>query len=209
MRDLIQAWATWTFAPLKGYQDLWGGLWRAQAEQGQAVGRFLASVSGVPWFGSGSGTLRPRHADLYAGKRVAHTKTVTDAGTLFFGFLSLDFNPLHFNEALAGRTRFGGRIAHGFHTASMFSGVLAELCPWCVYLRQEMEFTAPVRSGDRITAIGTIEGIDPKGVVSVALECRNSRGETVVRGRALLKKLKELYGSAPSPVVQNAPADAA
>lgn len=208
MRELIQAWATWALAPLTGYQGLWGEVLRVQAEQGQAVGRFLAGVSGVPWFGSGSGTLRPRHADLYAGKRVAHTKTFTDAGTLFFGFLSLDFNPLHFNEALAGRTRFGGRIAHGFHTASMFSGVLAELCPWCVYLRQEMEFTAPVRPGDRVTAIGTIEGIDAKGVVSVALECRNDRAETVVKGRAVVKKLKELYGSAPSPVVENTPMDA-
>ncbi len=208
MRELIQAWATWAFAPLTGYQELWGELLRVQAEQGQAVGRFLASVTGVPWFGDGSGALRPRHPDLYAGKRVAHTKTLTDAGTLFFGFLSLDFNPLHFNEALAGRTRFGGRIAHGFHTASLFSGVLAELCPWCVYLRQEMEFTAPVRPGDRVTAIGTIEGIDAKGVVSVALECRNDRAETVVRGRAVVKKLKELYGSAPSPVVENTPMDA-
>ena len=209
MRELIQAWATWTYAPLQGYQDLWGEVLRVQAEQGQVVGRLLASVSGVPWFGGASATPRPRHADLYAGKRIAHTKTFTDAGTLLFGFLSSDFNPLHFNEMLAGRTRFGGRIAHGFHTASMFSGVLAELCPCCVYLRQEMEFTAPVRPGDRITAVGTIEGIDAKGVVSVALECRNNRGEAVVRGRALLKKLKELYGSPPSPLVPNAPADAA
>ncbi|MGH7407301.1 MAG: MaoC family dehydratase [Candidatus Methylomirabilales bacterium] len=209
MRDLIQAWATWTFSPLKGYQDLWGEFLRIQSEQGRAVGRFLAGVAGVPLAASGSATPRPRHADLYAGKRIAHTKTFTDAGTLLFGFLSSDFNPLHFNEVLAGRTRFGGRIAHGFHTASMFSGVLAELCPCCVYLRQEMEFTAPVRPGDRITAVGTIEGIDAKGVVSVALECRNDRGEAVVRGRALLKKLKELYGSAPSPVGPNAPADAA
>lgn len=204
MRELIQAWTTWTLAPLKGCQDVWEDFWRLQAEQGQALGRFLGSVTGLPGFGRGTATRRPQHADLSVGKRVEHTKTLTNAGTLFFGFLSLDFNPLHFNEALAGRTRFGGRIAHGFHTASMFSGVLAELCPWCVYLRQEMEFTAPVRAGDRITAMGTIEAIDAKGLVTVALECRNQRGETVVQGRAVLKKLKELYdgkavAASPSP----------
>ena len=208
MQELIRAWATFTLAPLAGYHDLWKEVARIQWEQGGAVGRFLAGVSGVPWAGMDGGTLWPRHADVYPGKRVAHTKTFTDAGTLFFGFLSLDFNPLHFNERLAGRTRFGGRIAHGFHTASLFSGVLAELCPWCVYLRQEMEFTAPVRRGDRITATGTVEGIDSKGIVRVALECRNDRGETVVRGQALVKKLKEVYGSAPPLAVEQPPVDA-
>lgn len=208
MQELIRAWAIWTLAPLRGCTGLWEEVARIQGEQGRAVGRFLASVSGVPWLGIGGGTLWPRHADVYPGKRVAHTKTFTDAGTLFFGFLSLDFNPLHFNETLAGRTRFGGRIAHGFHTASLFSGVLAELCPWCVYLRQEMEFTAPVRRGDRITATGTIAGIDAKGVVSVVLECRNDRGETVVRGQALVKKLKEIYGTALPPALEQHPAEA-
>ena len=205
MRELIAAWATWTLAPLKGCHALWGEFLRAQAEQGEALGRFLAGAAGPPLAQSEGGMPRPGHADLYAGKRVERTKTVTDAGTLLFGFLSLDFNPLHFNEALAGRTRFRGRIAHGFHVASLFSGVLAELCPWCVLLREEIEFTAPVRPGDRVTAIGTIEAIDAKGVVGVALECRNDRGETVLRGRAVLKKLKELYGSAPTPLAESAP----
>lgn len=208
MRELIAAWTTWTVAPLKGCQALWGEFLRAQAEQGEALGRFLEGVAGAPRPRSDGGTPRPRHADLFAGKRVERAKTVTDAGTLLFGFLSLDFNPLHFNEALAGRTRFRGRIAHGFHVASLFSGLLAELCPWCVLLRAEMEFTAPVRPGDRVTAIGTIEAIDAKGVVEVALECRNDRGETVLRGRALLKKLKELYGSAPTPLAESPPAAA-
>jgi acyl dehydratase len=71
-----------------------------------------------------------------------------------------------------------------------------------------MEFTAPVRHGDRITATGTIAGIDGKGVVTVALECRNDRGETVVRGQALVKKLREVYGSAPPLAVEQPPVEA-
>jgi 3-hydroxybutyryl-CoA dehydratase len=208
MQEFIAAWATWTFAPLKACQAVWGEVLRAQAEQGEALGRFLAGVSGGPRARSERGTAQPGHADLYPGKRVERAKTVTDAGTLLFGVLSLDFNPLHFDEALARRTRFGGRIAHGFHTASVFSGVLAELCPWCVLLRVEVGFTAPVRPGDRVRAIGTIEAMDAKGVVEVALECRNERGETVLEGRAVLKKLKELYGSAPTPLADGPPAAA-
>ncbi len=157
------------------------------------LGWVEAPVCGLKLNGNGGTPRGPTAADLYVGKSLILTKTITDVDTLSFGFLSLDFNPLHFNEALAQQTRFKGRIAHGFHTASLFSGVLAQLCPWCVYLRQEMEFTGPVRAGDRITATGVIEELDERGVLTVRLECTNQRDEVVVRGTAILKKLKEVY----------------
>ncbi len=158
------------------------------------LGWLAASVGGLKLNGNGGVSTRgPTAGDLYVGKSLALTKTITDVDTLSFGFLCLDFNPLHFNEALAQQTRFKGRIAHGFHTASLFSGVLAQLCPWCVYLRQEMEFTGPVRAGDRITATGVIEEFDERGVLTVRLQCTNQRDEVVVRGTAILKKLKEVY----------------
>ena len=137
------------------------------------LGWLAAPVCGLKLNGNGGVSRRPTASDLYVGKSLALTKTITDLDTLSFGFLSLDFNPLHFNEALAQQTRFKGRIAHGFHTASLFSGVLAELCPWCVYLRQEMDFTGPVRAGDRITATGVIEELDERGVLTVRLQSTN------------------------------------
>jgi 3-hydroxybutyryl-CoA dehydratase len=164
-----------------------------QREQVEALTKLMASFMGQEYFGNGAVQREPKDADLFVGKSISHTKMFTDMHTVFFGLLSLDFNPLHFNEAMSRRTRFKGRIAHGFHTASMFSGVLAELTPWCVYLRQDMEFTAPVRPGDVITATGVIEEIDPKGVLQVGLSCTNQRNEVVVRGRAVVKKLKEIY----------------
>jgi hypothetical protein len=48
-----------------------------------------------------------------------------------------------------------------------------------------------------ITATGTIQEIDPKGVVQVALVCRNQKQEVVVRGTAFVKKLREMYLPAP------------
>lgn len=170
-----------------------------QGEQARAWGSLVDTVLGARLFAERTVNPAPRDQELFLGKSVSHTKTFADAQTACFGWLSLDFNPLHFNERLAARTRFQGRIAHGFHTASLFSGVLAELTPWCVYLHQDLDFTGPVRPGDVITAVGRIEEIDPKGVVSVALECRNQRQEVVVRGRAFVKKLREVYrpGGAP------------
>ena len=163
-------------------------------QNGTDEGDWLAApVCGLKLNGNDEVPIRPTASDLYVGKNLALTKTITDVDTLSFGFLSLDFNALHFNEALAQQTRFQGRIAHGFHTASLFSGVLAQLCPWCVYLRQEMEFTGPVRAGDRITATGVIEELDQRGILTVRLQCTNQRDEVVVLGTAILKKLKEVH----------------
>ena len=193
MKQIAEAWSNWAFGPIHLFEKMMTGMFDWHRESPDAIGRLLSSIYGVELNGYGTVTREPKHVDLYVGKTLAQTKTMTEAGTLYFGFLSLDFNPIHFNEALSQKTRFKGRIAHGFHTASLFSGVLAELCPWCVYLRQEMEFTAPVRAGDRITATGVIEEIDEKGVIAVGLQCKNQHDEIVVRGRAILKKLKEIY----------------
>lgn len=193
MRQIAEAWSNWAFGPMFIFQKMMTGMLDWHRESPDAVARLLSSIYGIEVNGYGTVTREPRHSDLYVGKTLEQTKTMTEAGTLYFGFLSRDFNPLHFNEALAQKTRFQGRIVHGFHTAAMFSGVLAELCPWCVYLQQEMEFTAPVRSGDRITAVGVIEEIDDKGVLTIGLQSTNQRDEVVVRGKAILKKLKEVY----------------
>jgi 3-hydroxybutyryl-CoA dehydratase len=164
---------------------------QVQAEQAAAFGQLWLSVAGDGVLGQSP--LPARNTDLYVGKSVSKHKTVSDFHTVWFGLLSLDFNPLHFNEAIARRSRFHGRIAHGLHTASLFTGVLAELTPWCAYLRQDMDFTAPVRPGDALTATGTIEEIDPKGNVQVGLTICNQTGEVVVRGRAMVKQLREMF----------------
>ncbi len=193
MNPFLTAFASMTLSPILFSHLALNQVVRLQREHAEALTKLLISVSGLAIFGNGTVKRHPKDADLFVGKSVSHTKTLTDAHSMFFGLLSLDFNPLHFNEELARRTRFQGRIAHGFHTASLFSGVLAELTPWCVYFRQEMDFTAPVRPGDVITACGIIEEIDPKGMIHVALTCANQKHETVVRGKAIVKKLKEIY----------------
>lgn len=193
MNPVLDMFTTLTLFPALYSQAALLRAFQWQREQVEALTKLMASFTGQEYLGNGAVHREPKDADLFVGKSISHTKLFTDTHTLFFGLLSLDFNPLHFNEAMSRRTRFKGRIAHGFHTASMFSGVLAELTPWCVYLRQDMEFTAPVRPSDVITATGVIEEIDPKGVMQVGLSCTNQRNEVVVRGRAVVKKLKEIY----------------
>jgi len=189
------------FASMATYPLLWSratfDLLRAQWEQVEAFRQLWDSYTADAWFRDGS--LPAKNTELFVGKSISKTKTLSDVHTICFGLLSLDFNPLHFNETLARRTRFAGRIAHGLHTASLFTGVLAELTPWCAYLHQDMDFTAPVRPGDVLTATGIIEEIGPKGIVQVVLTCRNQDNVVVVRGRALVKKLQEMCPPAPTP----------
>lgn len=135
----------------------------------------------------------PTDADLFVGKEYVVEKTFTEEDVVIFGKLSKDFNPLHFSEELSQKTRFKGRICHGMLTASLFSGDLALLTPWCVYVRQEIDFLAPVRIGDTITVKGAVSDIDEKGLISVSLEGKNQNGNTVIKGSAKMRKLKEIY----------------
>lgn len=135
----------------------------------------------------------PSNSDLFVGKDYSFTQTITEENNVAFGKISGDFNPLHFSEELASKTRFGGRIVHGMYTASFFSGVLCKLAPWCVYLKQRVEFFKPVRIGDTIIITGRIERIKDNNLIEATLIGVNQNGEIVIIGFAEMKKLKEMY----------------
>ena len=69
---------------------------------------------------------------------------------------------MHVNEAFAATTRFGGRIAHGFLTASVISAAVANRLPGpgTIYLSQQLHFRAPVRPGQMVHASVTVSAID-------------------------------------------------
>jgi len=52
---------------------------------------------------------------------VVYEKRITEVDVAFFGLVSGDLNPLHFDEELASRTKFGGRVVHGALTTSLVS----------------------------------------------------------------------------------------
>ena len=62
--------------------------------------------------------------DYHVGDVATFTKTITEADILMFGAASGDMYPLHFNEELAKKTPFGGRIAHGVLTTGLVSTCL-------------------------------------------------------------------------------------
>jgi 3-hydroxybutyryl-CoA dehydratase len=143
-------------------------------------------------------TRRTRLQDYAVGDQARFTKTITETDAALFSAVSGDFYPIHFNEELARRTRFGGRIAHGAIAVGLVStviGVPLQGPGVCAAVIRELsfEFTAPVRFGDTLTAEATVrEVILARHQVDLAVACRNQRDEVVLRGRAVLKILKEV-----------------
>ena len=94
--------------------------------------------------------------DPGVGDAVRFTKTLSEDDVDRFAAASGDTNPLHLDEEWASETRFGGRIVHGTLAAGLISAALARFPGSVVYLSQGLEFRAPVRIGDRVTAEATI-----------------------------------------------------
>ncbi len=99
--------------------------------------------------------------DLKIGISATFAKTITEADIVLFAGVSGDGNAIHTNEVFASTTIFGGRIAHGFLTASVISAAVANKLPGpgTIYLNQTLRFCAPVRPGDTVSAIVTVKEI--------------------------------------------------
>ena len=126
--------------------------------------------------------------DLRVGMRATFSKTITEADIVLFAAVSGDNNAIHVNEEFAATTRFGGRIAHGFLTASAISAAVANRLPGpgTIYLSQQLNFRAPVRIGQTVHASVSVSAIDrERRRVTLEAVCRV--GETVViDGQALV-----------------------
>ncbi len=119
--------------------------------------------------------------DLRPGMHATYSKTITEADIVLFAGVSGDNNAMHTNEEFAQTTPFGGRIAHGFLTASVISAAVANRLPGpgTVYLAQQMRFKAPVRPGDTVHATVSVVSLDEaKARAVLATICRV--GDTVV-----------------------------
>ena len=127
--------------------------------------------------------------NLKVGDAATLSKTITDADVRAFAELTGDHNPVHLDDEYAAGTRFGRRVAHGMLAASLISATLANDLPGrgTVYLSQQLQFTAPVFPGDEVTARVTVTMVrEDKPVVTLETVCTNQRGETVIRGEAVV-----------------------
>lgn len=126
--------------------------------------------------------------DLSAGMTAIFAKTVTEADIVLFAGISGDINPVHLNHEFATETMFEGRIAHGMLTASFISTVIGTKLPGpgAIYLKQSLNFKAPVRAGDTVRARVTIREVIAEKR-RIVLDTVATAGDTVVLdGEALV-----------------------
>ncbi len=126
---------------------------------------------------------------IHVGDAAEFSKTIKDEDVRVFADLTGDHNPVHLDDSYASGTRFGRRVAHGMLTASLISSVLANKLPGegTVYLSQSLKFVAPVYLDDTVTARVTVIGIrDDKPIATLETVCLNQRGETLVKGEAIV-----------------------
>lgn len=127
--------------------------------------------------------------DLAVGMTATFAKTITEADIILFAGASGDNNAVHINEEFAQSTSFGGRIAHGFLTASVISAAVANRLPGpgAVYVSQQMNFRAPVRPGDTVRARVSVREVNRERA-RVVLETVCRVGDTIViDGEAVVK----------------------
>jgi len=134
--------------------------------------------------------------DLEVGMTAIFAKTITEADIILFAGASGDNNAMHINEEFARGTPFGGRIAHGFLTASVISAAVANRLPGpgTVYISQQLSFRAPVRPGDTVHARVSVREVQRERA-RVVLETVCTVGDIIViDGEAVVKTTSQANG---------------
>ena len=125
------------------------------------------------------------------------SKVITEEDVFLFAGITGDRNPMHTSREFAAKTKFGERIAHGMLTAGLISAVFGMKLPGpgCIYLSQTLQFMAPVKIGDEITARVEIVEVISERRLRFRTQCFNQRSELVLDGEAVLvppsEKLKK------------------
>jgi len=125
--------------------------------------------------------------ELSVGQKTSRTATLTSEHVKSFAELTGDHNPLHFDEEIAAKTKFGKLVVQGGLTTGLLHALVAMDMPGpgTVFLSQNWKFTAPVFIGDTITAIAEILSLhETKPVTQLGIVIKRQDGEVVLEGDA-------------------------
>jgi acyl dehydratase len=129
------------------------------------------TVNGMPAVGS-----------VAERSRTTHMRDVE-----MFTEMTGDRNPLHYDEALAAATPFGGLIVQGGVTSGLLNAVVAEDVPGpgTVFLGVEWRFVKAVKVGETITGRVEVVSVRPdKPICILKTSVVNAAGEVCLTGTA-------------------------
>jgi acyl dehydratase len=130
---------------------------------------------------------KERNMRLSVGQTAARTLTLTAGHVQTFAELTGDYNPLHFDETFAAKTKFGRLVVQGGLTTGLLHALVATDLPGpgTVFLSQDWKFTAPVFIDDTITATAEVLSVHPRKPVSqLKMIVTRQDGEIVLEGEA-------------------------
>ena len=135
------------------------------------------------------------------GQSAEMTKIITEEDVFLFAGITGDRNPVHISKEFAAKTRFGERIAHGMLTAGLLSAVIGMKLPGpgCLYVSQTLNFLAPVKIGDEITARAEIVEVISEKRLKLLTQCINQRKEVVLEGEAIIVPPRPVRGKQGNP----------
>jgi acyl dehydratase len=125
----------------------------------------------------------------HVGASARRTRTITHRDIELFTQISGDRNPLHYDEELSARSRFGGIVVQGGVTSGLLNALVAEQLPGpgSVFLDVSWKFLAAVRPGDEITAEVTVTAArEDKPVTTLTTRITNQDGVVVLDGTAVV-----------------------
>lgn len=123
------------------------------------------------------------------GSSASISRVISAEDVSSFAAITGDYNPIHFDNGYAARTRFGRRIVHGILVAGLISAVLGNQLPGpgCIYLEQTLRFLAPVYIGDVITATVRVTRIrEDKPIVNLHTVGANQKQQVVLDGETVV-----------------------
>src|SRR5215468_11166304 len=124
---------------------------------------------------------------LTVGQKATRSLKLTSDHVKTFAALTGDYNPLHFDEAFAAKTKFKHLVVQGGLTTGLLHALVAMDMPGpgTVFLSQNWKFTAPVYLDDTITASAEVLSVHAtKPVTQLAVRVTRQTGEVVLEGEA-------------------------
>ena len=122
------------------------------------------------------------------GQTAERSRDVSARDIELFTAISGDRNPLHYDEALAKASPFGGIIVQGGITSAILNALVAEDLPGpgTVFLQVNWSFKAPVRPGDTITgAVEVLKVRTDKPITELKTTVTRQDGVVALEGTAL------------------------
>ena len=125
--------------------------------------------------------------DLKVGQKATRSNTLTFDNVKTYAEITGDYNPLHFDEGFAAKTKFKELVVQGGLTSGILNALVAMDMPGpgTVFMSQNFNYTAPVFIGDTITSEAEVLEVHAtKAVTKLKLTITRQTSETVLEGEA-------------------------